>query len=274
MKEILSQNMAEILAKNGIALFGEPEAGMGGTWMGETGTRVSFNVQEVWEYVHKYPDIYEELEGFKLRMPYPAISLIFKNDGGQTLKINMHEEDDGNKVEMVFNYAKNIFPRVHFLVENGSILFKGAVTIREPSEMPYDLDVKYFKDSLRAFKGIAAISLAFINSKSAVLEEFDPNKELPKKRRQRLRREGKKLAKYKILHINPSRKPSAKTDNHIGAGVALHSVRGHFVTYTEGAPLFGKPWGVGTYWVGPYISGNADFGMTKKDYYVEVEEPI
>lgn len=48
--------------------------------------------------------------------------------------------------------------------------------------------------------------------------------------------------------------------------VAKHKVRGHFATYTEDAPLFGKH--VGTYWKPWHIRGNAAHGITVTDYKV------
>ena len=50
-----------------------------------------------------------------------------------------------------------------------------------------------------------------------------------------------------------------------GAGTTrLHTVRGHFATYTPEAPLFGKL--VGTYWRPWHLSGNPERGVIESDY--------
>lgn len=52
----------------------------------------------------------------------------------------------------------------------------------------------------------------------------------------------------------------------VPAGIALHTVRGHFATYTADAPLFGKL--VGTYWKPATIRGSDQHGQVIKDYDV------
>lgn len=48
------------------------------------------------------------------------------------------------------------------------------------------------------------------------------------------------------------------------AGVAAHHVRGHFKTYTDEAPLFGKL--TGTYWVSPHMRGDHAHGTVLQEY--------
>lgn len=52
--------------------------------------------------------------------------------------------------------------------------------------------------------------------------------------------------------------------------VAFHMCRGHFKTYTEDAPLFGKY--AGTFWWQPQARGKAENGTITKDYSVVVNE--
>jgi len=224
-----------------------------------------FNIQEVVELALNHPidiDIAEK----EIKLPYPHM-VVFYNLLNMKCFAYIDEEEDRMSI-------------IYEVVGKGALRFiyqkADSYKLINPDERDRTgftiLDEEQVTSTGVYTNYLLTYAIHLMNCKNTSLEEFDPNQELPKKRRQRLKRDGKKLVKYKILHISSLKKPSAKSDNHIGAGVALHSVRGHFVTYTEEAPLFGKPWGVGTYWVGPYISGNADFGMTKKDYYVEVEE--
>lgn len=48
---------------------------------------------------------------------------------------------------------------------------------------------------------------------------------------------------------------------------ALHIARGHFATYTEDAPLFGKY--TGTFWRPAHVRGKADHGTVHKNYKVK-----
>ena len=50
---------------------------------------------------------------------------------------------------------------------------------------------------------------------------------------------------------------------------ALHLVRGHFVRYTDAAPLFGKY--TGTFWRSPHLRGDAERGAIAKIYEPEPE---
>lgn len=49
-------------------------------------------------------------------------------------------------------------------------------------------------------------------------------------------------------------------------------VRGHYRKYVDGRPLFGKSWGVGSYWIGPHQSGNPRYGIVIKDYRLDISE--
>jgi hypothetical protein len=52
-----------------------------------------------------------------------------------------------------------------------------------------------------------------------------------------------------------------------GAGMTrLHTVRGHFATYTPEAPLFGKL--TGTFWRPWHLSGNPERGVVESDYRI------
>lgn len=56
-----------------------------------------------------------------------------------------------------------------------------------------------------------------------------------------------------------------------GLKKALHICRGHFATYGDDAPLFGKH--VGTFWKRMHIRGVAKEGMVAKDYKIGEVKP-
>ena len=73
---------------------------------------------------------------------------------------------------------------------------------------------------------------------------------------------------YKVLDIGGLQK-QAKSESTSERGelkTALHICRGHFKTYTEENPLFGKH--TGTYWWPMHKRGSEDNGKVNKDYKV------
>ena len=54
-----------------------------------------------------------------------------------------------------------------------------------------------------------------------------------------------------------------------GEMTRAHLVRGHFATFTEDAPAFGKPWGIGRFWIPPHIRGDESKGIVEKEYVLE-----
>lgn|GEM_PF-4144098 len=116
-------------------------------------------------------------------------------------------------------------------------------------------------------------ALDLLNCKNTSLEEYNPMEHIARPQRRARERKNIQLLQYKILHINPFRQKQshAQTETASTQDRAVHSVRGHFKTFTAEHPAFGKPWGVGTFWTGPYVCGNPEFGMIWKDYHVEIE---
>lgn len=83
-----------------------------------------------------------------------------------------------------------------------------------------------------------------------------------------LRRMKQPELRYYTLDIEPMKKILRKEGNIEANGLkkALHLCRGHFATYTEDAPLFGKI--VGTFWKPQHVRGSKEFGEIKKDYRI------
>lgn len=73
--------------------------------------------------------------------------------------------------------------------------------------------------------------------------------------------------RIKTLWIVPfsTKEPSTRRSQRL-APVPFHFVRGHFVTYTAAAPLFGKY--VGTFWVAPHARGHRAYGEIEHRYAV------
>lgn len=86
-----------------------------------------------------------------------------------------------------------------------------------------------------------------------------------------LRRQKLPAIRYRVLDIEPMRKV-LRTEGDMetnGLKKALHICRGHFSTYTEEKPLFGKY--VGRYWVPSHTRGSLEHGAVVKDYRVKLQ---
>jgi hypothetical protein len=88
------------------------------------------------------------------------------------------------------------------------------------------------------------------------------------------RRHGHPLTRYYVLDVQPMRRVLDREGDAQARGLreALHICRGHFKTYTEDAPLFGKR--VGTYWWESRVRGTADEGVIQKDYRVRLDHGL
>ena len=89
----------------------------------------------------------------------------------------------------------------------------------------------------------------------------------PLTRQQRRLKERKARTIYKVLAIKEGDKSYRYLEHgHDGSKKALHLCRGHFRTYTDDAPLFGRV--IGTFWIPAHVKGNKQFGEVVKDYKV------
>jgi len=125
-----------------------------------------------------------------------------------------------------------------------------------------------YADNLGQFIYPALMTLAFMHCKNVSASQEVPPDRLS---RAHERRHGRPLTRYHVLDIQPMRRildteGEAQTQ---GLRHALHICRGHFKTFTDDAPLFGRH--VGTYWWPSYARGSADHGVVEKDYRVRLD---
>jgi hypothetical protein len=74
--------------------------------------------------------------------------------------------------------------------------------------------------------------------------------------------------KYYVLSIGATTKTLNKEGRakELGLQKAFHICRGHFKTYTDKNPLFGKH--TGTFWCPDHVKGSIDTGIVNKDYAI------
>lgn len=110
------------------------------------------------------------------------------------------------------------------------------------------------------------LAISFMHCKNVAVSPVDPPTKLSRKYE---RKHGRPLTRYHVLEIEPMKrvlKTEGRSDE-VGLKKALHIARGHFRTYSEEKPLFGKF--AGTVWVPQHLRGSKDRGQVKKDYAVK-----
>lgn len=110
------------------------------------------------------------------------------------------------------------------------------------------------------------LAVSFMHCKNVQRREVAPSQYENRYYRKKHR---KSLVRYHVLDIDPMRKV-LKTEGRsgeVGLKKALHICRGHFATYTEDKPLFGRL--VGSFWKESHVRGSAKEGAVVKDYRVK-----
>jgi len=131
---------------------------------------------------------------------------------------------------------------------------------------PDDPDLEFWDYWSRFCGNIAIIAFMFCHCKNVDLVE-----RLPRRHEQRqATRKGEPILKYHEIVIDPNR--TYANSETVKSSVnkptrALHIARGHFATYSEEKPLFGKY--AGTFWIPAHMRGNKEFGEVKSTYRVK-----
>lgn len=111
---------------------------------------------------------------------------------------------------------------------------------------------------------VALLAISFMHCKNITIK--DDRDSLPSAkwhRRQRV-----PVVTNKVLNIAPMREVLRREggSDEVGGKRALHICRGHFSTYNDEAPLFGKI--TGTFWVPQHVRGTKEAGEVVKDYEI------
>lgn len=110
------------------------------------------------------------------------------------------------------------------------------------------------------------LAICFMHCKNVTQEVTSPPVALSRKWQ---KKHGRPLVRYHVLDIDPMRSVLRHEgqEGTLGLKKALHICRGHFATYTEAAPLFGKV--TGTFWKPQHIRGTSSAGIVMKDYNIK-----
>lgn len=87
----------------------------------------------------------------------------------------------------------------------------------------------------------------------------------------RRRKERRPHIEYKVLRVQTGKhkfQVLGRASSGESADLPLHVVRGHFATYTEDRPMFGRPGEFGRYWIPAHTRGKKKHGEVVKTYEV------
>lgn len=119
------------------------------------------------------------------------------------------------------------------------------------------------------------LAISFLHCKNVSMKLSSDVPMRPLKRAQ-IKRGEKPIPHYRFheLNIEPMKQVLTREGDieHTGMQRALHICRGHFATYTDEHPLFGKV--TGTFWKPQHIRGTATAGVVAKDYNIMQPKPV
>ena len=217
-------------------------------------------VYTIFEYTCNNPD-WQNIKDFQHHSS-KRCSLVFSPPTGQQFFFNFNYCDELNRWDMPFVYLvaeeKNNWAGYHYsLLEPGC---HPAVTQDKVTQFGKELD-----EEISACSTMVNI----LNCQNVVTKDVIPPEKLNKKR---LKHKQTPLYSYKILEVVKG-KPKSKNagavpwDYKSPATTRFHLCRGHFKTFTEDKPLFGKY--AGTFWWNPQSRGNKDVGAVEKEYSIK-----
>jgi len=186
--------------------------------------------------------------------------------------ILIHHCKDGlllNGWEYFPNKKKWISTLFTVAVEPNSVDGQTMISYHFPKNFSIEISEEYdasIKEDITHILRCANMALILLNTKNIVTQEHRPPVKLNKKR---IKKGKQPLFTYHTLRLQlPGKRKKSNGKTEPGDNTTrLHLCRGHFKTYTEENPLFGKF--TGRYWWQPHARGNKDEGVVMKNYAVE-----
>ncbi|WP_162941579.1 hypothetical protein [Desertimonas flava] len=186
---------------------------------------------------------------------------------GATRTIVMRGMSARRKSDQVLAWADGIDIDV---TENGDVVDYNIRFLDPDFERDLAADPDRAKTMIRDLIGIAHLAGWFLmaaNAKNIEIEPVEPSAGLSRNWR---RKTGQPLHSYnRVLLPHDARSGSSRRSG--GAPAPLEIVKGHFKTYDDQRPLFGKL--TGTWWWAPFARGDASAGVREHDYAFGPEAP-
>lgn len=153
-----------------------------------------------------------------------------------------------------------------FRDDDGTLVWQGSIVEVEPSP-PAEVRQET-ADGLVTLLFPALLTLSFMHCRNVEARSVEAPAGLSKKWRKKT---GRDLVRHQVLEISPMKSvlDSQGRAHQDGIGSALHICRGHFKTFSEDAPLFGRV--TGQFWWPQHVRGSADQGEIKKSYAIDLD---
>lgn len=129
----------------------------------------------------------------------------------------------------------------------------------------YEGITEEYKSAVEARLLASLVSFMFSHCKNVDLVERLPSRQVQRA----ARKQGRPIIRHHEVLVRASHNVTRGANSGVTSDHptrALHIARGHFATYTEDAPLFGKY--TGTFWRPAHVRGSAEAGTVYKDYKV------
>lgn len=177
------------------------------------------------------------------------------------------ERDKNKPIGPVMNMVYALDRQGRLMTKEGDELVSGVFFPPMKPENPPGEVVKDTGDKMTAYLMPALMATSLMHCKNVEISEVEPPEA---QTRAWTKRRGEPLATYHVLELGPMRALLEGEGESQTKGLkhALHIARGHFKTFDEEAPLFGRH--VGTYWWADQVRGRAEQGERVKDYEVRV----
>jgi hypothetical protein len=217
-------------------------------------------------------------------MPWPVRG--FQEAGVLLQATDSHSEPERWHItySMAFRYPSDVleippgdysqFPTLlgYFNLDSNGIILGDATKAYEPSFPMSPMFAELLKWSHAIVADVMLLALSFLNCKNVSLEAVTPGApgQTPEQKRRNIW--PKAEHEYHTIRINPLRTVQVRQTQASDSAERhnrLHIVRGHFHTYTEDKPLFGRPGLFGQFWIPAHAKGS-DSGHIESDYEIDV----
>jgi len=206
-----------------------------------------------------------------IKLPYKNIWFDYvKPNNEHTSKYGLLVISDSNDSELfsihLFAFLCGFWqpqPRICYVNKSKNIIgvttLKGVEKIIDDDSEDYILLQNSMANECLSFINF----ILLLNCKNIGTETIPAPVKLNNKRKKK----GKQpIFSYKTLVIKPTTKKEQSIPKHLWNN-RIHLARGHFKTYTEDKPLFGRI--TGRFWWQPHVRGQNRDGVVMKDYKVE-----
>jgi hypothetical protein len=152
---------------------------------------------------------------------------------------------------------------------NTYLLDREMVMLSAEVEGTFERGQEVVRDSIAYCRRSTLFALAMLNVRNVMI---DTHTRPEKMQRARVRRGKPEFVSYKTLRIvapGQARREREGSSEPSQGIMPAHLVRAHTITGSEERPLFGKPWGVGTFIVPSHTRGSKEVGVALKDYRVD-----